>query len=186
MSFETTYPVTPRLPYRVFCIASANQTAPTDHSLAITTVLSATAAAPGKLLLPEEANNLELRFFAYDSGSTDPENDSSTFKIYGYSAEGLVPGVEPLGQTLCDVAVVYGAKLLTKNPYTGATEAWAEGDAHTFTTYRGIVVAGNTVNDVGLALNLDVRGLKYVYVVCDDLAVSGTTVEGAMVLGRSY
>ena len=189
MSRIRTYPITPRFPYRVYCQAIANQTAPTDMTLAsaIPAIVDlATAAVPGMLELPEDANNLELRFFAYDSGSTNPENDNSTFQIFGYTGI-ITPSSVLRGQMLVDVAVVYGALNYTVNPYSGVTTGdWAEGDAFTFTTYRGAVAGGNTVNDVGCPLILDVRGLQYIYVVCDDLAVTGTNVEQIMVLGRSF
>lgn len=185
------YPITPRNPYKIFCQngSATNQTSPTDHTLAgaLPIVEIPTEAAPGLVELPEDPNNLELRFFAFDSGSTDPEDDDSTYQIFGYPDMGAGGGIR-LGQMLVDISVNYGALNKTANPFSGATAGdWAENDAITFAVnHIGAVTSGAVVNDVEQSLLLDVRGLKYIYVVNDDLAVSGTTVEQIMVLGRSY
>ncbi len=189
MSRISSYPITPRSPYKIFCQAIANQTPPTDHTLApaLSIVEIPTAAIPGLVELPEDANNLELRFFAFDTGSTDPDGDDSTYQIFGYPDKAAGGGIR-LGQMLCDVSVNYSSLLYTVNPFSGAAVGdWAENDNLTFTTnHVGAVVSGPVINDVGQALLMDVRGLKYIYVVCNDLAVSGTTVEQIMVLGRSF
>lgn len=189
MEGAPTYPITPRLPYRVFCQATANQTPPTDHTLSktIPTVGLATAALPGKLELPPFPNNLELRFLAYDSGSTDPDNDDSLYRIFGYPAEGN-PGASLFGQLLCAISVNYSSKIYTVNPFSGVTTGdWAENDDLTFSVnHIGATVSGPTVNDVSQSLKFDVQGLKYVYVVNDDLSVTGTNVEQTMCLGRSF
>ena len=175
MSFETTYPVTPRLGPILLCSVTASQTAITDFSL---------QPLITPYHLPDEPNNIELQFFAL-SGANDPNNQTSEFEIYGWPEVLRSNGDFYNTQLLGDFTVTWSDTDNTLNPWTQATANWAEADTFTLTTYRNLVAVGNSVTERRQTLSLDLTGLGYILVVCNDID-SGTTVNAVMVLGRPY
>lgn len=160
---------------------TASQAAITDNSLQ-------PIIAPYPL--PVEANNMELRFFA-KHGANDPENQTSEFEVYAWPKRkrvnivtGAVDAFYPT-EILADFTVVWSDADMTLNPVTQATENWAEADAFTLTLYRNVIEVGNTVNDRGKRLDIDLTGLGYVLVVCNDIDSAGTINE-VRVLGRPF
>ena len=175
MGLNSNYPVTPRLGPISLCSVTASQSAITDWSL---------QPLITPYHLPDEPNNLELQFFA-KHGTNDPENQTSAFEIYGWPEVLRSNGDFHPTLLLGDITVTWAVKKMTLNPWTQATEDWAEGDAFTLTTYRRITAVGNETNDRGQRLSIDMAGLGYILVVCNDID-PGTTINEVRVLGRPF
>ena len=184
MDAALVHPTTPRRRPDLLCSTTADQAAITDMTLARPTYV-----VGGIYTLPAEANNIELRFFAQEVGD-DPENQISKFECYAWPKGDRDEAVNfkgpSVGQILFKTTVKWANGTMTKNPFTGEVENWAEADAYNaLTPYRVAVPVGDAVNDIGQALSVDVRGLGYILVLCTDITVS-TAVNEVHVLGRPF
>ena len=169
------FPETPKFGYISLCSATADQTALTDMSL----------APASKIPIEPEANSMEFRFFAKHT-TNDCANDTSRFECYGYPLVNKTNESIGLGLLLFDVLVTWSAGIYTVHPLTAAAGDWSEADNISITCGHGAVLGGNYVNDRGMPLLVDVRGLGYIYVVCDDITIDAATVDEVLAIGRGF
>lgn len=182
MAGKQVYPVTSRefAPFSLLSV-TASQTAITDMSL---------QPVVTPFVCPEEANNLMLRIYA-KHGANDPINQTSDFELYGWpkskrqNATTKFPNQFYPTQLIADIRVTWSDALMTLNPVTQATENWAEADAYTLTTFRNVVEVGNSVDNRGKPLSIDLTGFGFFSILCNDID-PGTTINEVRVIGRYF